>query len=350
MARPTAAAQRSVLSIALVTVLNFASYSTWTLLNKWQFTLYSLKFSVLLTSYQMLFVGLVSYFVLLLQNQVKVPSRATLKRIIPLGMVRAADIGFGNAALRLLSVALQQIIKSTIPVYVCVLSAVVLHKVPSPKVWATLIPVVGGVVLASWGELSASWLGIFMAVVSCFARAGKAIINDLLLHASSDEERLSAVQIMSFESPLSGCILFFVSLVCETPTIIAWLEQEDRASVSTIVLFNSVCGVLMFLNQWSYISIIKQTSSVTCQVLMNLKMVTLIVISVGMFSTVLEPIHIVGIVVAAGGCTLYALVCSMEDSAAKLALKASPENHPDATGQALCAAYNSQLVARRMEI
>ena len=284
-------------------------------MNKYQFGLYGMKFSVLLTSYQMLFVGLIAYLQLVFTGQVKKPSKSVLLRIIPLGLVRSTDIGFGNAALRLLSVALQQIIKSTIPIYVCILSWIVLRKAVSLKVWLTLIPIVGGVVLASWGELSASYFGLVMAVTSCVARAGKAIINDMLLHSSTDDDRLDIVQIMSFESPISGVILLIVAFLFEYDQLSEWYNRTDRVSILTVMMYNSMCGVLMYLNQWSYISIIKFTSSVTCQVLMNMKMVSLIAVSVVVFGTPIRPIHSFGIVVATFGCIFYAVIKKQQDEA-----------------------------------
>eukprot|EP00754_Rhynchopus_humris_P040789 Rhum_TRINITY_DN2394_c0_g1::Rhum_TRINITY_DN2394_c0_g1_i1::g.7029::m.7029 len=302
-----------LLHTAFVTLVNFVSYSAWTLLNKLQFKRYDVSFPVFVASYQMFFVGLVCFLYLSYHGRVKKPTKAILTRIVPLGIVRSSDIGFGNAALRLLSVALQQIIKSTIPVYVCLLSSVVLRKRVSGRVWCTLVPIIGGVVMASWGELSASSIGVFMAVLSCVARAGKAIINDLLLHAQSDDERLDTVQIMMFESPLSGVILALCCLLFESGSIYTWMMRDDRVPFMTVIVYNSFCGVLMLLNQWSYISIIKYTSSVTCQILMNLKMVTLILVSVTLFGTPLHPIHYLGMAIATGGCTTYAFVKQAED-------------------------------------
>ena len=290
-----------------VTITNFVTYSSWTLLNKKQFSPpMSATFPVLLAAYQMFFVGAVCFAYLVQVGRFRPPSRAIVMRILPLGMVRSSDIGFGNAALRLLSVALQQIIKSTIPVYVCFLSAVVLKKRVPEKVWVTLIPIVGGVVMASWGELSASWIGVIFAVVSCVARAGKAIINDLLLHAKRDDERLDTIQIMMYESPLSGVCLLLVGLFVEWDSVANWASLESRSSIWDLLAYNSLCGGLMLLNQWSYISIIKYTSSVTCQVLMNLKMISLIAVSIFLFDTPLKPIHAFGMIVATAGCTLYA--------------------------------------------
>eukprot|EP01064_Diplonema_japonicum_P004370 TRINITY_DN12833_c1_g1_i2.p1 TRINITY_DN12833_c1_g1~~TRINITY_DN12833_c1_g1_i2.p1 ORF type:complete len:353 (+),score=26.61 TRINITY_DN12833_c1_g1_i2:426-1484(+) len=333
---------RSNYQTIFVTLVNFASYSSWTLLIKWQFKLYGMNFSVLLAAYQMLFVGAVSSLYLLATNRFKYPTKSVLLRVLPLGLVRSTDIGFGNAALRLISVALQQIIKSTIPVYVCVLSSIVLKKAVSYRVWLALVPIIGGVILASWGKLTASWLGVLMAVTSCIARAGKAIINDMLLHATTEEDRLDTMQIMSFESPISGVILTVAGVVFEGGAVFEWYSRTDRSSIPTVMFFNSLCGLLMLLNQWSYISIIKHTSSVTCQVLMNLKMVTLIFISVLLFNTQLLPLHVLGMCVATVGCTSYAFIKQHEEAALKMAASMSDMSEPSPV--------RNQSISRRNEL
>mmetsp|Transcript_21753 Transcript_21753/g.24948 ORF Transcript_21753/g.24948 Transcript_21753/m.24948 type:complete len:274 (+) Transcript_21753:1-822(+) len=244
------------------------------------------------------------------------PRNKSISQILPLGIARAADIGFGNAALSLITVALQQIIKSTIPVHVCILNVTILKKKISPRVWAALVPIILGAALASWGPGASTpvgW-GVLMATISCLARAAKAIINERLLQAPLSEDRLGTIEIISMESPISGSFLLVIGIFFEYHQVKEWLDSTTRSddevvpSVGFLLFYNSCCGLCMLLNQWSYISIIKYTSSVTCQVLMNLKMIALIAVSVTIFGTAVRAIQVVGILIAALGCTWYALV------------------------------------------
>jgi len=297
--------------VVLVTVTNFVSYSTWTLLNKAQYTKFDLTFTILPTSLQMLYVGALSWLLLALQGQTPRTNRDTLvHRIGPLGLVRSADIGFGNAALRLVTVPLQQVLKSTIPVHVCVLKRLLGTPI-STMVWLSLIPIVGGVALAvgqaSGGETVV--VGVVLALISCFARAGKAILNERLLSAGTAREKLSTLTIMALESPTSGCILLVAGILVEGSLMMQW-----QGNLLAVVAYNAVCALCMFLNQWSYISIIQHTSSVTCQILMNVKMIVLIVTSSVLLQTPLSFVQIVGMIIATTGCIGYAMIKQRESS------------------------------------
>jgi len=316
--------------IAFIVVLNYVSYSSWTIWNKKQFKNEGKDLSILLTAYQMFYAGGISWFLQGMSQKwyprSDMSERKLFVAILPLGIVRSADIGFGNAALATVSVAMQQIVKSTIPVYVSVLTVTVLQRALRRHVWLTLLPIVGGTLLAAWGEISAHWVGVVMAILSCIARAGKSIWNDILLHGSKGNGQLTPVQLIGFESPLSGMILLCVGLLFQGAVFVerfgtpgCWFFDPDRGaehadvcstqgSLVGLVLTNSCIGGLMFLNQWTYMSIIKTTSAMSCSILMNLKMVTLISVSVFTFGTHLGALNWCGIAIASAGCIAYANV------------------------------------------
>eukprot|EP00759_Apiculatamorpha_spiralis_P005998 PhF_6_TR13540/c0_g1_i1/m.21642 len=253
----------------------------------------------------MIVAGAVAFFCvryLKMSNVQPLSRKVFWSRIVPLGIVRSTDIGFGNFALTLVTVAFQQIIKSTIPVYVCVLSVLFLGKQVKPKVWVSLLPIVGGTVLASLGEIGAEFWGLLFALISCGGRAFKAILNARLLSdGGSDSVVLDTYTILMYEAPLSGIVIGIVSAVVEfAKTKVTPGYEKD------VFFFNLFCGVLMFFNQLSYLSIIQHTSALTCQILMNLKMVILILVSVTIFSTPISAINYLGIVIATLGCTYYA--------------------------------------------
>lgn len=300
-----------------VTFLNYVTYSMWTLGNKHQFKNAGQGMTISLTAFQMLVAGALAWIAV---SSGIVP-RPTLtantwkSAVLPLGLARSADIGFGNAALSIVSVALQQIVKSTIPVYVCILSVFVLNRHVSLRVWATLVPVVGGTLMAAMGEMSATFAGLTSAVLSCVARASKKIINDSLLHGSKSSDGLTPTQIMMYEAPVSGAILLLVGVIFEGNTlsdkVLVYDELPSPMNPDTtrdllhLLASNIALGMLVYWNQWSYISIIDCTSAMTCGILMNLKMVLLICLSVRLFGTHLSSFNMCGIAIAFSGCVVY---------------------------------------------
>jgi hypothetical protein len=93
---------------------------------------------------------------------------AGLKKLFPIGFFHAAGHASAVIALGAGAVSFAQIVKSGEPVFTCLLSYVVLGQTFSPLVYASLLPIVGGVALASLKELSFTW------VVRAPARAARA--------------------------------------------------------------------------------------------------------------------------------------------------------------------------------
>ena len=326
--------------LAAAAGVNYVTYSMWTLLNKWQFERLGTTCPVLSTASQMLVAGAIACGVsLAMFGRVSSAPPGKLwdvvtSQILPLGVARAIDIGCGNAALSLVTVALQQILKSLLPLFVCVLSFALLKKRPSGLVWLSLAPIVVGSLLAAMPDhaQNLSQVGIALALVSTAGRSLKAVLNARLLAGSQSALPLRPLEVLSLEAPTSGALLLCVSvlLACtgvgsapsnapprgsggdgeaahQTPT-----GMCGRIDAQTFAIVNCGAGVLMFFNQLSYISVIKLSSALTCQVLMNMKMLLLIVVSLFVFHTQLSGPNVAGVVVAASGCLAYAVSSTYE--------------------------------------
>ena len=297
--------------------------------NKYQFLHLGVQLPVLVTAAQMFLSGIVAFVFVVIFGIQRSPQRelfslSVLKRkILPLGFARAIDIGCGNFALTLVSVALQQVIKSTLPLFVCVLSVTLLKRPVQREVWYTLVPIVCGTVMASYGEMTFGVLGVALALTSCFGRAFKAVINSMLL---TSVDNLQPLEILLLESPTTGALMLIPSFllegtrlfrsqaVVEPSPVVGDIGAEHAFWKNHIILLNVICGVLMFANQASYITIIQKTSAISCQVLMNVKMLVLIGVSLHVFQSTFSWMNVAGSAVATGGCLLYALAVSKSQS------------------------------------
>ena len=120
-----------------------------------------------------LFVGIPYCFALWTTGLRKAPklSLENVKTLIPvslghLGTHIGAVVSLGAGA-----VSFTHIVKASEPVVSAALSFVLLGSVMSPVTYLTLLPIVGGVALASLKELSFTWLGFIAAMVSNFSSA-----------------------------------------------------------------------------------------------------------------------------------------------------------------------------------
>jgi len=125
-----------------------------------------------------LFVGIPYCFALWLTGIRKAPklSQENIKTLVPvslghLGTHIGAVISLGAGA-----VSFTHIVKASEPVVSAALSAVMLGAIYSPITYLTLLPIVGGVALASLKELSFTWLGFGAAMLSNLSSALRGIL------------------------------------------------------------------------------------------------------------------------------------------------------------------------------
>ena len=132
------------------------------------------------------------------------------KRIFPMSFVFCINIVLGNISLRYIPVSFMQTIKSFTPattgflledlrnkkhndllcsvliVFFCVREVVlqwlVWRKYFDWRIWASLVPIVGGILLTSITELSFNVFGFCAALFGCLATSTKTILAESLLH------------------------------------------------------------------------------------------------------------------------------------------------------------------------
>ncbi|KAJ9453766.1 solute carrier family 35 [Diplonema papillatum] len=298
-------------------VWNFMSYSIWTLWNKKIFSDFG-GLPLLSTALQM---GVVTLIVMAVQAATgqgrgeKASEEVLYKLLVPLSVVRSCDLGLANLALSAMSVAGQQILKSTIPVWVCVLSVVYLRRKVSAMQALIVLVIVCGTAMATVGDpdVTGTTFGIVCMLFSCFCRAGKCVINTTLLQGlptgGTQQPKLHKLTLLRYEAPMSGCIIMVGCLCFELPHLIQ-LAMAFGFTWPTIARFASatlVNGALMFLNQVTYLAIVEHTSPVASQALMNIKMIFLI-----LFSTLFYPLHLsvvngLGMALAGIGAAMYSI-------------------------------------------
>ena len=103
-------------------------------------------------------------------------SKDDIKTLIPvslghLGTHIGAVVSLGAGA-----VSFTHIVKASEPVVSAALSAVLLGAIYHPVTYLTLLPIVGGVALASLKELSFTWVGFIAAMVSNLSSALRGIL------------------------------------------------------------------------------------------------------------------------------------------------------------------------------
>ena len=104
-------------------------------------------------------------------------SVAALRTLLPIGAFHAIGHIAGTVGTAAGSVSFAQVVKAAGPVYACVLAATVLKERISQRVWLSLLPIISGVALATFKELSFTWLALGGAVVSDLALALRNVLS-----------------------------------------------------------------------------------------------------------------------------------------------------------------------------
>merc|ERR1719446_489020 len=99
------------------------------------------------------------------------------KTLFPVGFFSAAAHGFSVLALGAGAVSFGQIVKAGEPVFAAATGAILLKQIDHPMVYAALIPIIGGVGLASLKELSFTWTALIAASLANQAAAFKNVVS-----------------------------------------------------------------------------------------------------------------------------------------------------------------------------
>ncbi len=207
-------------------------------------------------------------------------------------------------------VSFTHIVKALEPFFSAVVSAVVFGKWMHPMVYATLIPVVGGVAYACLKERSFSWLAFWTAMGSNLAFALRAVVSKSALDASGGElgENLTSVNLFGIVT----CYAFIQSiplfLLGEGFSFLdLWKKALPSSSSFDLVRGLVVSGLFHYLNNEVMYLALSNVHPVTLAVGNTMKRVFIVVASVLVFRNPITVQAAIGSAIGIGGVLLYSL-------------------------------------------
>jgi len=204
---------------------------------------------------------------------------------------------------RFCSVAPTQTVKSLTPVATALLQYVVFRSRLTTQALLTLIPVTGGVAIATVSELSFHAGGFIAALTSCFLTGLKFVLSASVLGGSI---KLDSINLLFYMAPPAVLMLLPVAALVEGGRLAVWLSDPARVPVDFVYVVLS--GVVSFALNVMLFIVLKATSSVTVTVAGNLKTVAVIALSVAIFRNPFTVFNALGCLVAIGGCMWYGLL------------------------------------------
>mmetsp|Transcript_7155 Transcript_7155/g.14124 ORF Transcript_7155/g.14124 Transcript_7155/m.14124 type:complete len:398 (+) Transcript_7155:70-1263(+) len=140
-------------------------------------------------------------------------SRSDLLRLLPVSILHALVHIGGVVSMGAGAVSFTYIVKASEPAVSAVLAALTGSVLPF-RVLATLIPVMGGVALASVSELTFSWKAFNYAMLSNLASAGRGIVGKKTIGKRLGQ-KMSAANLYAVLTIIATCFLIPVALLME---------------------------------------------------------------------------------------------------------------------------------------
>jgi solute carrier family 35 protein E1 len=234
----------------------------------------------------------------------------------PAGKKAVATVGFWHCTGQLASmvslgagpVSFTHIVKALEPFFSAVVSALYFGKWMKPQVYATLIPVVGGVGYACLKERSFSWLAFSFAMASNVCFSLRAVLSKVAMTGQGIGTNLSSPNIFGLVTWAAFLISIPLALAGEGSSFAGqWAEALKTQDAMNLVKAIFVSGMFHYLNNEVMYLALGNVHPVTLAVGNTMKRVFIMVASVMVFRNEISVQAGIGSVVGISGVLLYSL-------------------------------------------
>ncbi|KAL8732635.1 MAG: hypothetical protein Q9166_002610 [cf. Caloplaca sp. 2 TL-2023] len=211
-----------------------------------------------------------------------------------------ANIAVSNVSLAMVTVPFHQTVRALTPVFTVAIYRMVFHGLYGTDTYISLVPVIIGVMLASYGDLNATILGFVVTMLGTVLAAVKTVTTNRL---QTSGLHLGALELLYRMSPIACMQSLAVAYIC---------GEFNRFDASTLgrssVLILLVNGAIAFgLNVASF-EANKRSGALTMTIAANVKQVLTIVLSVVLWNIPVGVMNACGIVLTIVGGAWYGRV------------------------------------------
>lgn len=233
-----------------------------------------------------------------------------IKTLIPIAMCHTGVHIGAVIALGAGAVSFAHIVKASEPVVTCLLNFILLKEVLPTSVYLTLLPIIGGVGIASMKELSFTFLALGAAMLSNVCSAGRGVLSKKTMSGKKIGENLDAQNLYAVLTAISTVLLIPMFLAVEGtkffPAFKAVVDTGEFTTKSLSLLLALGGATYYAYNEVAFLALGK-VNPVTHAVGNTIKRVVIIVASVIAFKTPMSTGSIIGSSIAITGTLMYSL-------------------------------------------
>eukprot|EP00897_Mesotaenium_endlicherianum_P002088 jgi/Mesen1/1907/ME000143S00960 len=239
--------------------------------------------------------------VLQLKPRAEVAADDQVLWILPLAAVTCFNVVLGNLSLRYIPLPTVQSLRALAPAICVGIQTVLFQKAFDTRVYLSLVPVVGGGVLAYAPQMEPLPLAMFAALLACVMSVATAVYAELLLQGKKYD--LDSINALYYMLPYAAVILAPPALVLEGRALLTWHQGQEDAGPALWAIF--VSGLVAFCLNFSLFYTIQSTSAVTFAVAGNLKVTLTLVVTYVLFSSPVHEISAAGCLLTLAGVVMY---------------------------------------------
>jgi solute carrier family 35 protein E1 len=228
-------------------------------------------------------------------------SKATLKQILPVGLLNTAAHVGAVVSIAASSVSFTQVIKASEPFFSAVFAALLLNQFFHWSVYASLVPIVGGVAMVSMNELQFRWEAFNGATLSNIAT----VLRNILSKAIMQQRTVSAANLYALMTICGFIFTLPVALVKEPTRALQLFKSADAWKLWQDIILSSASYYLY--NEVAFMAL-DHLHPVTHAVVNTIKRVIVIAVSIVVFKTPITSQGIAGSGVALIGVFLYSVL------------------------------------------
>ncbi|KAL6288063.1 hypothetical protein ACE6H2_012453 [Prunus campanulata] len=233
-------------------------------------------------------------------------TRSQLGSIVPLAVAHTMGNLLTNISIGRVAVSFTHTIKAMEPFFTVLFSALLLAERPTVWVVSSLVPIVGGVALASFTEASFNWIGFGSAMASNLTNQSRNVLSKKLM--VKKEESLDNINLFSVITIISFILLVPSAILLEgvkfTPAYLHSAASQGL-NIRELCVRSLLAGFCFHTYQQVSYKILEMVSPVTHAVGNCVKRVVVIVSSVIFFQIPVSPINSLGTGLALAGVFLY---------------------------------------------